>query len=497
MYSNPFQTNVKDMKKILTLLLVLTVSVFQASAIDVVKGQIPVKSFDVARNNSKLFLSMDFDLSGIKLGKDREITIQPVVYNADSTECVEFEPVMLAGRNLYYKHLRDKDLDGTTMLRPSKSLADYNYTATVADLPWMDNARFGINYTVGGCCATVIDQGYDPLYRLRKVERPTFKPEFNYIVPVGDSVKVRELKKSAFVDFPVNKIVIYPEYRNNTVELGKIIATIDSVRNDKDITITSISIKGFASPEGTYKHNTWLAENRTYALRDYVRDLYHFAPDFIKTSFEPEDWAGLKAYVEKSDINNRDGILALINSDLEPDAKDARIKKTYPVEYQFLLKTVYPALRHSDYKIDYNIRSFTSLEDILRVLREDPSKLSLSEMFRAAQSMEPGSDAYNEVFETAVRIYPTSSVANLNAANAAMSRGDLKSASRYLTKAGEGPEAVYARGICAALGEDYAQAEQFFITAARLKVADAPEALSRVREILNFDSEDHSELIPF
>lgn len=217
----------------------------------------------------------------------------------------------------------------------------------------------------------------------------------------------------------------------------------------------------------------------------------------ITTAHEPEDWDGLRRYVSQSNIDNREAILAIIDSDMAPDPKEAKIKATYPAEYRFMLQNWYPALRHTDYKIDYTIRQYTTLEEILRVLAEAPQKLSLSEFFRAAQSMKPGSPEYNNVFETAVRIYPASTVANLNAANAAMARGDYDMAAFYLGRAGDDPSAIYARGILAALREDYPSAEEFFKEAARLKVADAPAALEEVRAIIKWHKEqadpDHTD----
>ena len=42
-------------------------------------------------------------------------------------------------------------------------------------------------------------------------------------------------------------------------------------------------------------------------------------------------------------------------------------------------------------------------------------------------------------------MYPGDPIANLNAANAAMRRGDNDAAARYLAKAGDSAEAVYTR----------------------------------------------------
>ena len=123
----------------------------------------------------------------------------------------------------------------------------------------------------------------------------------------------------------MNRTEIYEDYRKNPVELQKIRQTIDVVRNDPDVRITSLSIKGYASPEGTYANNTRLAKGRTATLKTYVRELYHFPDSVILTSYEPEDWAGLEAYVDSTNLRNRDDILGLIRADLEPDAKEKMI----------------------------------------------------------------------------------------------------------------------------------------------------------------------------
>lgn len=276
----------------------------------------------------------------------------------------------------------------------------------------------------------------------------------------------------------MNKTDIRPDYRGNTAELNKIIATIDSVKNDADMRITTVSIKGYASPEGSYANNERLARGRTEALKQYVRNLYHFSDDFIHTAYEPEDWDGLRAYVEKSGLQHKNEILDIINSYLEPDAKDNKIKATYPDEYRFLLANCYPALRHSDYKVEYTIRSFTDVEEIKRIMATQPQKLSLEEFYRVAQTMEPGSHEFTEVFETAVRMYPNDASANLNAANTAMKRNDLNAAKRYLDKAGDSPEADYARGVYAYLNKDYATAKIYYTKAKEAGIAEAAEQLS-------------------
>ena len=146
---------------------------------------------------------------------------------------------------------------------------------------------------------------------------------------------------------------------------------------------------------------------------------------------------------------------------------------------------MYPGLRHSDYRIEYTIRTYTDISEIREVMATTPQKLSLNEMFVLAQSLEAGSDEYNAVFDTAVRMYPNDATANLNAANAAMQRGDLVSAERYLSKTDNSTEAIYAKGVHAALKGDNAKAAQHFSMVAD-KMPEAAEALKTMKEIMEY-----------
>ena len=94
------------------------------------------------------------------------------------------------------------------------------------------------------------------------------------------------------MDFVVNRTEIRPDYRGNRKEIAKIIESIDKVKNDPDATITRITIKGYASPEGSYANNVRLAMGRTAALKEYVRKHYNFDQEIMMTDYEPEDWAG-------------------------------------------------------------------------------------------------------------------------------------------------------------------------------------------------------------
>ena len=444
-------------------------------------GQMEVRNLAVSRQKDKLFVSLDLDVSALKVGTNREVVFAPILSKGE--HLIELPVVMVAGRNRYYHHLRNKSTVSLDKLYRSGERDVIEYRLVMPYEKWMTNAALNISNTINGCCGAPILNDISLLENvLPEKNVMTFFPEYVYIRPKAEQ-KINQIEGSAYIDFPVNRTEVYPEYRRNPQELKKILATIDAVREDSDTRILAISIKGYASPEGSYTNNIRLAKGRTATLKEYVRRQYHFPDSLFTTSYEPEDWEGLRRFVEGSHLTHRDEILRLIDSGMEPDAKDRKIKVNYRDDYAYLLREVYPGLRHSDYVVRYEVRAYTNPEEIKHLLRTQPQKLSLEEMYLVAQDMEPGSEEYNETFEIAVRMFPEDATANLNAANTAMRLGNLPLAEKYLEKSVDTSEASYARGIHAALSSNYEVAETLLKEADRKGQEKAKEMLKRLEEV--------------
>lgn len=314
--------------------------------------------------------------------------------------------------------------------------------------------------------------------------QPVFEPVFVYRTPADEPHKLRTEKGTAHIAFRLNGTGIDPSWRGNRAELDKIKHTLETLANDADYTLKAMAIKGYASPEGAYEVNAALAAARMEAVKTYVRQAIDLPANRISTAYEAEDWNGLRQAVEASNLPHKADILRIMaDASLTPDAREDKIKKQYPADYADMFSTLYPALRHVDYVVEYEVRAYADPAEIVRLLETQPQKLSLQEMYRAARTMAEGSEAYDEVFETAVRLFPSDETANLNAANSAMRWRDLKRAERYLAKAGQSPEAVYARGNCAALRGDYEAAAGYFKQAADKGVAEATAAMERMKNI--------------
>lgn len=445
-------------------------------------SDVVIRDLSAARNGSKLDIAFTLDFSKMPVGTNIESRLTPVVKCGNDS--VRLHSVTLAGRNriIQAERLGTLDRPGNTFYRSGKTTS-LVYEASPVWESWMENANIDLVVENIGCCEsrrTIADRG---MARLDMGER-RFDVPLEYVTPVEERVKIRNAKGEAYIDFIVNKTDIRPDYRNNPRELAKIKATIDSVKSDPDTKITKLTISGYASPEGSFANNERLAKGRTEALAEYVRRLYTFPKDLMKTSWTAEDWAGLRNFVVKSNLAKKDAILAVIDSDLAPDPKDHKLRADFPTDYQYMLTNWYPALRHSDYTVEYEVRKYTDPAEIAKVFKKNPSKLSLRELFIYAETLDPKSKEYADVFETAARMYPTDQTANLNAGNSALMNGDLKAATAYLAKAGDTPQASYARGVLAAKEGDYAKAMQYFnkAKAGGINISTAEAAVKRMTD---------------
>lgn len=414
-----------------------------------------VESFTMERNGSFVVIDMDIDISALDVKSKQSAVITPHIVR--DTISVALKSIGVYGRNRYYVYERNEDLaptSGEDLEYRSNNLPDIvNYHAVIPFEEWMDGCQLILERADCGCGNAELAREGSVL--IDRFPLQPYQPTLLYIRPETEAVKSRSVSGSAFIDFQVNKVDIRPTFRNNRAELAKITGTIDSIKADSDITITAISIKGYASPEGSYSNNTRLAKGRTEALKRYVETLYNFPTELITTSYEVEDWAGVERYVEASNLSNKAAILRVIRSNDKPDVKEQTLRSRYPNDYLHLLENCYPALRHSDYVIEYQVRQYSSPEEIERIMNTAPQNLSLQEFYILAKTYNPGSEELDELWEIAVRMYPHDEIANFNAANSAMDKGDFERAERYLLKAGNRPEVEYSRGCIEALKEDY------------------------------------------
>ena len=475
-----------NLKFIISYLLIMCAGVVSAN--NTVISDVEVNNLELLRQGDFLQVKMDINLSNVRVPNNKAMLILPMLVN--DTDTLPLQRIGIYSRQRYYYYHRN---NGGSILSDNKELiyqtSDHpnqiNYDINIPYQSWMDGSQLMIRRSIYGCCKKLKETSDtnvgNPYFDLRYPELSEMVMAF--VSERGNPEKTDTVIGAAFIDFPVNKTYIKEDYHNNAAELAKIWSSIDSVRNDKDITITEVELKGYASPEGSYTNNTNLAIGRTDALKKHIQNLYKFGKGVISTAYEPEDWEGLRQFVNQSNLDHRSEILEIIDTDIDPDKKEELIKRRFPEEYAFLKEAVYPSLRHTDYRIAYTIRRFSDIDEIRQLVKTNPRKLSMNEFLLAAQSYPVGSDEYNEVFETAVRIHPTSEEANINAASAALSRGDVKLAAQFISKMGNSPEAIYTKGVYKLLNGELDEARSL-LEEAQLSGVDQSEIALKNLEMI-------------
>ena len=479
------------MKKFLTIILLALATTATAQEAIRLTGdkkdtdaQVSVQNFQVAYTDQKTILTMDFILDQLDVPSNRYRAFTPIIRAKDGAQEQRLKTLIVSGRrqNIVFERDGIDELYASNcenIRRMNDTPQTYSYTDAVDRQSWHHNAEVLIEADLCGCGDKMKNEEFpiatlkqpDPweFVELANQEPDTYKP-------------MRELHGSAYITFVVDRWEMKPDYMDNRRELRKITDTLDIMVADKNITVNTIKIHGWASPESPYNHNHMLATNRAKSLTEWLRRNYQLpATAFAPAEATPENWLGLHEALGVSDgfavgsLPHQAEIAAIVSDLLSQDSTtiartadktEAGIKRRYPQEYQYLLKNVYPGLRRSDYEITFNIRQFNTIEECLDIYRTKPYQLSKHELWRVAQTMQPYSDDYNRVMQTALNYYPDDEAVNLNLANVALSQHDLLKAETLLEHAGNGAAAENARAVVDIINGNYADAARHLDNAA-------------------------------
>lgn len=148
--------------------------------------------------------------------------------------------------------------------------------------------------------------------------------------------------------YPVNQTELYPNYMGNRRHLEIIRQYLaESPRID------SIVIYSYASPEGPYRFNRWLAGERGATAKRYILSMIPHErelPDsLIHLRPEAENWQGLR---EEIDLHyheaDRKEVLSILDSNLPDEKKKKQLQQLNGRRtWRYILKHFMPKLRYA------------------------------------------------------------------------------------------------------------------------------------------------------
>lgn len=231
-------------------------------------------------------------------------------------------------------------------------------------------------------------------------------------------------------------------------------------------------------------------------MRDWLVEKYGMNKGDISTSGVGEDWVGLRDSVVHSDMEYKNEVLAIIDrygihEGREKHLMDLRVGRPY----NYMMEHFFPSLRRMELEMIYTVRAFSQSESDM-LLDERPQDLSLQEMYDVArerntdQTIVHQRTEYGKEYDIAVRYFPNDAIANINAASAALVRGDLEQARKCLENVSDDPLAANNLGVYYWLCGDPQTAEKYFL---RARESDPVRAEYNLRELTRWREEQQEQ----
>lgn len=446
-------------------------------------GVIIVNSLHLEQQGDSLYIDIDAELN-YKVAAWDGLLITPVL--AADKILKEFDSSFYKGSAFYIVGSRDGS-NGYDTFKWNKGKKGYKFSAVVHFEDWMRNAELIILLSEGTLCSKSPDLvKLVNLGKAKLVVPPPYNPSWRvaFISPPTEEIKDRDVSGEAFLDFAVGKSVLQADFRRNAEELAKITKVINELRSNNDVTITGITITGYASLDGKEIKNRQIATSRANALKEYLVKTCQLSDKELKVVGYGEDWETFKTLISNSELSDKESILAIADEKESGDQREYKLRTLGKgIPYKNILRDIYPKLRRVSYQINYKVREF-KLEEAKLVLKSRPAQLSLNEMFTVANAYPLGSADFFEVFDIAVRLFPDNEVANANAAAVALQKNDMESVMKYMSKISSADAAIINNnGVISAKNGDYAKALDDFSTANAAGLVEAKHNLNELMHL--------------
>ncbi len=154
------------------------------------------------------------------------------------------------------------------------------------------------------------------------------------------------------IHYAINSANAVMGFEDNSEVLARLDSFFNEMKKDSLVHISKISVTGYASPDGTTKFNSALAQERAKELSTMLAKRYNLADYNIAISSEVEPWSATTNAIEHSTLNNRSDLVRIVNSNEEPMTIDHRLKRENKA-WTWLKSDVLPDMRRATVTIAY------------------------------------------------------------------------------------------------------------------------------------------------
>lgn len=118
------------------------------------------------------------------------------------------------------------------------------------------------------------------------------------------------------IEFRAGKATIDTTFRNNAQGVRQLRQLAANVARDSNYRLTSLTLGGYASPEGSYQLNKRLARQRCDALRALIDEQLSVPDSIVRYTMDSYiPWDQMEMMVRNSNIEDKDSIIAALRAD--------------------------------------------------------------------------------------------------------------------------------------------------------------------------------------
>lgn len=441
---------------------------------------ISVRDISVLQANDSLYIELFIEATDLYIGKDqslqlnlflqdkeKQVVMAPVVYTGTKRKAFDDrnQYLFVKGRGMMPYHVFSKiDKDKVYPLK---------YEVKIPYARWMKSSEIRAQQLLNDCCSKKVlsdiilpIENYSTAFHENNVPDPIVYSNMIYFVEPEIKEAVHIQHKTLRLNYKNGRFDIKFEYQGNRKEIKKLDSLLYQTGSDISDPIKSITIVGYASPEGLYCDNEILARNRSLNFRKFLVQRYKLDESKVSCHWVAENWDELVRIINKKNPYYKKQALNIIENVDIFQGRERMLMEIYGGSpYREMLKEVFPELRYVEIEVEYTNAGYPSTK-IKERLYNHPEQLGLDDILKLAHEYSPYSNEYREIYEIAAKQFPDNEIVNNNTAGACLASGDVEAARSYLERV-KGSSLIFVNlGVSYYIEGNFEMAKNCFLYAA-------------------------------